>query len=130
MTEPGRGVHVAADEGDLVVSSGAQRRVKVSSEQTEGHLIAAVGTYPSGVPYPLHIHHDTIESFFILEGSARFYVDGTVVEAQQGAFLSVPRGVVHGFVCTTAGTRAFVMLTPGQWDVEFVGPLPDEMLDP
>lgn len=130
MTESARAVHVAADEGELFVAKGAQRRVKITAGQTEGHLIAAVGTYPAGVPYDLHIHHNTIESFFILEGSARFYVDGAIVEVEKGAFLSVPQGVVHGFVCTTANTRAFVTATPGQWDVEAVGPLPAEMLDP
>ena len=129
MTEPLHGVHVAADEGELHVHKGAERRIKIASEQTEGHLVAAVGTYPAGVPYDLHVHHTTIESFFILEGSVRFYVDGAVVEAEQGAFLSVPRGIAHGFVATTEGTRAFVMLTPGRWDVEPIGPLPEEMLD-
>lgn len=91
--------------------------------------MAAVGTYPAGVPYALHIHHTAIESFYLIEGSARFYVDGAIVEAQPGDYLSVPRGIVHGFVCTTPDTRAFVTLTPGVWDVESIGPLPNEMLD-
>src|SRR5262249_9177613 len=99
-----------------------------------------------------------IESFFILDGGARFYVDGAVVDAEQGAFLSVPRGAVHGFLPTAEGTRALVMFTPaameGFWEAldraaaadtldekflqklsqkhnrESIGPLPEEMLGP
>jgi mannose-6-phosphate isomerase-like protein (cupin superfamily) len=55
-------------------------------------LTVFVSAYPDGVPHPLHIHHDAIESFFIIEGAARFYVGGVVVDAEQGAFVSVPRG--------------------------------------
>jgi quercetin dioxygenase-like cupin family protein len=156
VTEPGRGVYVAADEGDLLEFGGTQRRLKVTSEQTEGHLTAFVSTYPDGIPHPLHIHHDAIESFFILDGAARFYVDGAVVDAGKGAFLSVPRGAVHGFVPIAAGTRALIMFTPaameGFWEkiegaatngtldekflqdlsekhgFESVGPLPEDML--
>ena len=62
MAEPLHGVHVAADEGELHAHKGAERRIKITSEQTEGHLVAAVGTYPAGVPYDLHVHHTTIES--------------------------------------------------------------------
>jgi quercetin dioxygenase-like cupin family protein len=83
-------------------------------------LTVFVSAYPDGVPHPLHIHHDAIESFFIIEGAARFYVGGVVVDAEQGAFVSVPRGAVHGFVPTAAGTRALVMFTPaameGFWE--------------
>src|SRR5437879_8130633 len=92
--------------------NGTQRRLKVTSEQTEGNLTAFVSTYPDGVPHPLHVHHDAIESFFILDGAARFYVDGAVVDAEQGAFLSVPRGAVHGFVPIAERTRALIMFTP------------------
>jgi quercetin dioxygenase-like cupin family protein len=158
VTEPWRGVHVPADEGELLVFNGTHRRLKVTARQTEGHLTAFVSAYPDGVPHPLHIHHDAIESFFIIEGAARFYVDGVVVDAEQGAFPSVPRGAVHGFVPTAARTRALVMFTPaameGFWEeverassigtldeeylqtlsrrhhVEPLGPRPEEMLGP
>jgi quercetin dioxygenase-like cupin family protein len=158
MTEPRRSVYVPPDEGELLVFNGTERPLKITSEQSEGHLTAFVSTYPDRIPIPLHIHHDAMESFFILDGAARFYVDGAVVDAAQGAFLSVPRGAVHGFVPTAEGTRALVMFTPaameGFWEAldraapndtldenfvqdlsqkhnrESIGPLPEEMLGP
>ena len=158
MTDSVRGGIVPADEGQLMVFDGAERRMKVTSEQTEGHLTAFVSSYPVGVPHHLHVHHNAIESFFILNGAARFYIDGAIEEAEAGTFLSVPRGVVHGFVPIVEGTRALIMFTPsameGFWaelerataagtldadylqrlarehGAEGVGQLPDEMLRP
>lgn len=130
--------------------------MKVTSQDTEGHLTAFVSTYPVGVSHPLHIHHDSIESFYLLEGAARFHVDGEIQDADQGSFLSVPRGVAHGFIPLVEGTRALVLFTPsameGFWEqladaaeagtidqidvaslskrhhLEAVGPLPDNVL--
>ncbi|MGH2727833.1 MAG: cupin domain-containing protein, partial [Actinomycetota bacterium] len=139
------------------VFNGTERRMKVTSVDTDGHLPAFVSTYPVGVPHPLHIHHDAIESFYILDGAARFHVDGESREAERGSFLSVPCGVAHGFVALVEGTRALVLFTPsameGFWEelagaaeagaldgvdvaglyqrhsLEPVGPLPDSSLE-
>ena len=120
MTGPLHAVHVRDGEGALLEFSGTSRWMKVTSAETEGHLTAFVSAYPDAVPHPLHIHHDSIESFYLLDGAARFYVDGDVIEARQGDFLSVPRGAVHGFVPTAPGTRALIMFTPaameGFWE--------------
>ena len=72
------------------------------------------------MPHPLHIHHDAIESFYVLEGTCRFYVGGEVITANQGSFVSIPRGVTHGFMPVGGGARALVMFTPaameGFWE--------------
>ena len=98
MTEPLRALFVAPGEGDRLVFNGTERRMKATAKDTQGHLTAFESSYPVGVPHPLHIHHDAIESFYVLEGTCRFYVGGEVVTATQGAFVSIPRGVTHGFV--------------------------------
>ena len=120
MTGPLPAVHVRDGQGDLFEFNGTSRRMKVSGSETEGHLTAFVSTYPDDVPHPLHVHHDSIETFFLLDGAARFFVGDDVIEAQKGDFVSVPRGAVHGFVPTAPGTSALVLFTPaameGFWE--------------
>jgi quercetin dioxygenase-like cupin family protein len=120
MTEPLRALFVAPGEGNRLVFNGTERRMKATAKDTQGHLTAFESSYPVGVPHPLHIHHDAIESFYVLEGTCRFYVDGEVITATQGAFVSIPRGVTHGFMPVGGGARALVMFTPaameGFWD--------------
>jgi quercetin dioxygenase-like cupin family protein len=120
MTEPLRALFVAPGEGNRLVFNGTERRMKATAKDTQGHLTAFESSYPVGVPHPLHIHHDAIESFYVLEGTCRFYVGGEVITATQGAFVSIPRGVTHGFMPVGGGARALVMFTPaameGFWD--------------
>jgi quercetin dioxygenase-like cupin family protein len=44
-----------------------------------------------------HSHHDHTDSFYVLEGEVEFLVDGSWRRGGPGTFVSVPRGVVHGF---------------------------------
>ena len=51
-------------------------------------------TAPGDGPSP-HVHHDSDELFYVLEGRMRFWVGEQTVEAAAGTFLFVPRGTVH-----------------------------------
>ena len=44
---------------------------------------------------PEHVHATREECFYVLDGAFRFTVAGTVVLAEPGAFLFVPRGTAH-----------------------------------
>jgi quercetin dioxygenase-like cupin family protein len=155
MTVPTRGLFVAPGEGARFVFDGTERQMKATGNDTQGHLTAFESSYPAGVPHPLHIHHDAIESFYMLEGTCRLLVGDEVVTAPRGAFVSVPRGVPHGLVPIGGPARALVMFTPaameGFWEelhaaaaagtldqarleslgryyhLEFMGPFPQEL---
>jgi quercetin dioxygenase-like cupin family protein len=45
-------------------------------------------------------HHPYVETFVILEGGARFEVDGETIEARAGDVVVAPAGAVHGFTTT------------------------------
>lgn len=47
---------------------------------------------------PIAIHHKADEIFRILEGEARFHVDGKEFNASAGDVLVVPRGTPHAFL--------------------------------
>ena len=44
-----------------------------------------------------HVHDDHADSFYVLEGEVEFLQDGEWHRAGPGTFLSVPRGMRHGF---------------------------------
>jgi len=44
-----------------------------------------------------HTHEDHVDSFFVLEGEVEFLVDGETIRGGPGTWVSIPRGVVHGF---------------------------------
>ena len=44
-----------------------------------------------------HSHADHVDSFYVLEGEAEFLVGDRAVRGGPGTFVSIPRGVVHGF---------------------------------
>lgn len=63
---------------------------------------------------PAHFHHAQDESFYILEGTYEFILDGRRVEAGPGCFIHVPRRTVHSLknIGTTMG-RTLVSISPG-----------------
>jgi quercetin dioxygenase-like cupin family protein len=68
---------------------------KVVGEDTGGAFsVAEVDAGPELGPPP-HIHRDADESFYILEGTFDFSLAGQAFSAGPGAFVHLPKGVVH-----------------------------------
>jgi mannose-6-phosphate isomerase-like protein (cupin superfamily) len=45
----------------------------------------------------VHVHRRTDEAFYVVDGAYGFLVDDNTIEATRGAYVLVPRGVVHAF---------------------------------
>jgi quercetin dioxygenase-like cupin family protein len=68
---------------------------KVVGTDTGGALsVAEVDAGPELGPPP-HIHREADESFYILEGTFDFSLAGHAFSAGPGAFVHLPKGVVH-----------------------------------
>jgi quercetin dioxygenase-like cupin family protein len=59
--------------------------------------MAHVALGPEFEGVPPHTHSDHADSFYVLEGVAEFMVDGDVLRAPRGSWVSAPIGVTHGF---------------------------------
>jgi mannose-6-phosphate isomerase-like protein (cupin superfamily) len=92
---------------------------------------------PGGEP-PLHLHHTTDETFFLLEGKMRFMVGDTIIDASAGNIVFAPRGVPHSFRIKSPQARAITICTPAgfeEWFRELGTPaanfdLPERVLPP
>lgn len=89
---------VAAGTGPAISVIGDTYRVLIGSEQTAGAFaVIDMLIPPGGGPGP-HAHAAFQESFFVLEGEVVVKTKAQTYTAQQGAFVSIPKGgVVHDF---------------------------------
>jgi quercetin dioxygenase-like cupin family protein len=54
---------------------------------------------------PLHVHHASDETFYILEGAMRFLIGDQLHDAGPGDVVFAPRGIPHAFKMKSAVAR-------------------------
>ncbi len=89
--------------------------IKVAGEDVEGEF-ALWESEIQGGPGP-HIHHNDIETFYVLKGSVEFHLGDDVSVLDQGGFALIPRGQVHSF--KTLGeepAKLLVMVLPAGFE--------------
>ena len=105
-------VRLPAD-GRTVDLGGFTVRVLADVDETTGTLALIETTErTTGLGPPIHIHHDTAESFVVLAGSYVMWLDGDEVECPVGAFVYVPRGLRHTFWSAADESRKLNLYTP------------------
>lgn len=83
--------------------------VKVSAEDTAGQYTLMEDNMKATFALGLHRHDHHAETFYILEGSLDFYIDGDWIKADPGSCIHIPPGVPHA--CTVnEGSRDARML--------------------
>lgn len=84
-------------------------------DTTEDAYTVMVGAMPAGDQGPpLHVHPYTDEAFYIAEGELTFQLGDQEVVTGPGAFVFVPRGVVHTAWNSGPGPmRGLLLLSPG-----------------
>jgi mannose-6-phosphate isomerase-like protein (cupin superfamily) len=86
---------------------------KIVGDDTNGAFTIAELTAGPELGPPPHIHHDNDESFYILEGIFDFSLAGQAFSAGPGAFVYLPKGVVHSHRAGGgAPARALVIQAP------------------
>lgn len=78
-------------------------------------------TAPPDLETPYHLHHTEDEAFYVLEGELNVICDGRKIIAGPGSYIFLPRGLPHGFRCSSKeGARVLIHVIPGG-KVGFVG---------
>jgi quercetin dioxygenase-like cupin family protein len=104
-------------QGDAYWLLGGLYEVLASSEETAGASTIMQFTIPEGAGPPPHTHPGS-ESVYVLEGAARFHVDGETHEAEAGAFFRFPAGTLETFEPIST-VRLLVVYEPGGIDAFF-----------
>jgi quercetin dioxygenase-like cupin family protein len=92
--------------GTLMVLKGRSPQLEV----IEAHVLP-------GISPPLHRHDFGDESFYMLDGRARFLVGDEELDCRAGDFVRVPRSTPHSFEVLDGPARMLDIVTPaGLWD--------------
>jgi quercetin dioxygenase-like cupin family protein len=130
---------VTAEAGREVRSpSGAPTLLKASGQETQDLVAVFEQTAAPRSGPPLHIHHESAEMFYVLEGAFVFKAGAQDLDAPAGTFVFVPKGVAHTYV--NAGdepARILFWFTPAARMTDYfkelselpVGPIDPSKLD-
>lgn len=91
-----------------------------TAEDTGGEFTLMEQLMAQGPQAPRHLHEGMREGFYLLEGRARFVVDGKTIEAGPGDFLTVPKETWHEFEALTE-LRFLNWYTPGGFEKLIIG---------
>jgi quercetin dioxygenase-like cupin family protein len=100
-------------EGDAVWFNSDLFTFKATAEETGGAFTLWEELSQRGKVTPLHLHPDADESFCVLEGEIRIFVDGAERTVGPGSFACVMRGVPHAVLVTSDVARVLTLATPG-----------------
>jgi quercetin dioxygenase-like cupin family protein len=89
------GVHLGPGEGESFWLLTDLHTFKVVGSDTGGAFTVAELTAGPELGPPPHIHRHCDESFYILDGVFEFSLAGRAFTAGAGAFVHLPKGVVH-----------------------------------
>jgi mannose-6-phosphate isomerase-like protein (cupin superfamily) len=100
-------------ETDTYHLFGVVVRILATNAETGAYCLCE-GLVAPGAGAPPNRHAGEDESFYVLEGTFAFTIDGELREAGTGAFVKIPDGAVHAFKNTGAVPgRILIMNAPG-----------------
>src|SRR5438094_10463481 len=96
---------------------GREFALKLPCRDTGDSMMVFEETVPAGTKSTLHLHHDSDEVAYVLEGEVTFMIgdEVTVGGGGAGAYAFMPRGVPHAWKSTGAETgRVLFLYTPAK----------------
>ena len=99
---------VQPGEGRLLDLGTFQAVVLAPSAHTDGAFtLLQTQQEPQGFGPPMHVHRDSAEAFYVLEGEYLMHLEDRAERCLPGAFVYVPAGMPHTFqvVSSTPGKK-------------------------
>ncbi|HUB14840.1 MAG TPA: cupin domain-containing protein [Acetobacteraceae bacterium] len=107
VVPPGGGKHFASP------TPGRHFAMKLLSGETNGGIMMFEETLPPGTASLRHLHHDSDEVAWVLEGELTFMIGDEIAAGGPGTCAFMPREIPHAWKNTGAVTaRALFLYTP------------------
>lgn len=107
---------------------GALFHFLAKGDQTEkAYALLQIEVHRGAAP-PAHVHAHEHESYYILEGSIKFFVGEEVVVANKGDMVHLPNHLMHTFEVVSESANVLMLISPAgleQWFWENSAPAPD-----
>ena len=112
---------VGPGDAKTVPVFGAEVSFLVLGKQTGGKDAAIIFATPKGYKGPaLHVHPETAETIYILEGEFTMWVNKDKFTASAGTYIRVPRNTPHTFANVSDGvSKLMVFFTPAGREMLF-----------
>lgn len=89
--------------------------LKLRGEETAGSLMMFEQTLPAGTKSTFHLHHDSDEAAYVLDGEVTFLIGDELTAHGPGACAFMPRGVRHAWKVSGEGAaRVLFLYTPAK----------------
>lgn len=112
-----RAYRLGQDEGEALWFLGNLATVKVSGQESRGHVTVVEVVNPPSFAPPLHRHLEEDEVFYIVSGTARFRCGGEELHAAAGDVVFLPVGLPHTFIAgPDEPLRALQITTPSGFE--------------
>lgn len=110
--------HRMADLGPGTIDwNGTLYRTLLASADSGGAMAIVDSLSPANSGPPRHVHHAEDETFAVLTGEIRFWLEGETFTRSAGGSVFIPRGRQHTFrVIGDSPSRHLVILTPGGFE--------------
>ncbi|HKS48946.1 MAG TPA: hypothetical protein VJT49_28335 [Amycolatopsis sp.] len=116
-------------EGEQNLANNTLRTMLTRAADTDGDLAAMVCSGDVAVPTVAHVHRETTEAVFVLDGLVRVLLDdqkGTkiVKDLKEGEFGLLPRNWIHSWAFAAPRSRFMGMVAPDGFEnvVHFLEP--------
>jgi quercetin dioxygenase-like cupin family protein len=86
---------VKASEGRIISVLGDHQVIKLTGEETDGHVTVIMQEVPAGGGVPMHVHANEAENFHIIEGELTVIFDGKQVVLHEGDMIHLPKNLPH-----------------------------------
>ena len=96
---------------------GVKYKTILATDETNGSMSIVDSWSPAGSGPPKHIHHGEDETFVMITGTCKVWIEGVETIAGPGESVFIPRGKEHTFkVVGEEPSRHLVILTPGGFE--------------
>ena len=106
------------DTGTILLGPGDIYTLLATTAETGGDYIALEALEPPDGGLPLHIHHNQVETFYILEGEMEMTLCDQVYEAKAGDYVHVSKGTPHRFLNRSQTTAKMIFTFVPAGDIE------------
>ena len=104
-------------DNDAIEWLGVRYKTILSPEQTGGAMSIVDSLSPVGSGPPRHVHENEDETFVMISGTCKVWIDGEEMIAGPGQSVFIPRSTNHTFkVVGGEPSRHLVILTPGGFE--------------
>ena len=106
------------DTGTILLGPGDIYTLLATTAETGGDYIALEALVPPDGGPPLHIHHNQVETFYILEGEMEMTLGDQVYEAKAGDYVHVSKGTPNRFLNRSQTTAKMIFTFVPAGDIE------------